>query len=86
MSSHDAYDPDLPEPTRIRGKERVTANLYELVRRGEPRAPAPRAPRLEPASTPPPGGSSRALGWIVGAVLLLVLGGALGYVALLVAR
>ncbi|GAB5549169.1 MAG: GGDEF domain-containing protein [Sandaracinaceae bacterium] len=45
MSSHDAYDPDLPEPTRIRGKERVTANLYELIRRGEPRAPAPRAPK-----------------------------------------
>ena len=57
----------------------------------------PRAPALHPGSTPAPGAAeptdappvasgARALGWIVGAVLLLLLGGALGYGALLLAQ
>ncbi len=62
-------------------------------------SPPPRAPALHPASTPPPLGppssaappppvtpGTRALGWVLGAVILLLLGGALGYGALLLAR
>ncbi len=60
-------------------------------------SPPPRAPALHPASTPRPVGPSsappppvapgtRALGWVLGAVILLLLGGALGYGALLLAQ
>lgn len=61
--------------------------------------PPPRAPALHPSSTPAPrahpsseapappvNAGTRALGWVLGAVILLLLGGALGYGALLLAR
>lgn len=83
--------PESAPPARESARPRFSAGTSSSP---PPRA---RAPALHPGSTPPPAGPSsvppppvapaaRAIGWVIGAVILLLLGGALGYGALLLAQ
>ena len=49
-------------------------------------ASRPAAPRFSSEAPPPPSGASRAIGWVLGGLLLLSVGAALGYLGLLLLR